>query len=167
MAEASEPFVLERTVDAPRALVWDVYTKAEHLKKWMGPSGTTLSHATIDLRPGGLFHYGMTLPNGEVWWGKWTFLEIVPPEKLVVLAAFSDADKGFTSHPMSPTWPRETKSITTFTEKNGKTTIRLEWSAYNATAEQQATFDGAHASMTQGWAGTFAVLDAYLKTLQS
>jgi uncharacterized protein YndB with AHSA1/START domain len=155
---------LSRTFDAPRALVWDVFTKAEHLKQWMGPGGS-LTHATIDLKPGGLFHYGMALPNGQTMWGKWTFVEVVPPEKLVVLVAFSDADKGFTTHPMSPTWPRQTKSITTFTEKDGKTTIRLEWTAYDATAEQQATFDGARGSMTQGWKGTYDALDAYLATL--
>ena len=108
----------------------------------------------------------MTLPDGKIWWGKWTFVEIVPREKLVVLAAFSDADKGYSAHPMDPNWPRETKSITTFTEADSKTTIRLEWTAYNATAVQQAAFDGAHTSMTQGWGGTFAALDAYLKTLK-
>ena len=50
MAE-SKPFILTRTFDAPRALVWDMFTKSEHLKHWMGPTGA-LSHATMDLRPG-------------------------------------------------------------------------------------------------------------------
>ena len=68
--------------------------------------------------------------------------------------------------PMAPTWPKETRSVTTFTEKDGKTTLRLEWTAYNATAEQQATFDGAHDSMTQGWGGTMNALETYLKKLQ-
>lgn len=163
---ASKPFILTRTFDAPRKLVWEVFTKAEHLKHWMGPSGS-LTHATVDLKPGGVFHYGMAMPNGQVMWGKWTFVEIMPPEKLVVIVAFSDADQGVTTHPMSPTWPKETRSVSTFTEKDGKTTLRLEWTAYHATAEEQATFDAAHDSMTQGWSGTMNALDAYLKKLQA
>lgn len=160
----SKPFVLTRTFDAPRELVWDTFTKAEHLKHWMGIG--SLSHATVDLRPGGVFHYGMKMPDGSTMWGKWTFEEIVPPEKLVVIVAFSDENQGITRHPMSPTWPRETRSVTTFTEKDGKTHLRLEWSAYHATAEEQAIFDTSHDSMTQGWSGSMNGLDAYLKTLR-
>jgi uncharacterized protein YndB with AHSA1/START domain len=166
VADSLKPFVLTRTFDAPRALVWDVFTKAEHLKYWMGPSGS-LSHATIDLRPGGIFHYGMTLPDGKTMWGKWTFREIVPPEKLVIVVSFSDENKGITRHPLSPEWPEETLSTTTFTESGGKTTIRLEWRAINATEKERDTFDAAHDSMNQGWGGTYAALDAYLKSLQS
>jgi hypothetical protein len=72
-----------------------------------------------------------------------------------------------TTHPMAPTWPKETRSVSTFTEKDGKTTLRLEWTAYHATAEEQATFDAAHESMTQGWGGTMNALDVYLKQLQA
>jgi uncharacterized protein YndB with AHSA1/START domain len=162
----STPFVLTRTFDAPRALVWETFTKAEHLKHWMGPTGA-LSHATVDLKPGGVFHYGMAMPDGSTMWGKWTFVEIVPPEKLVVIVAFSDEKQGMTTHPMAPTWPKETRSVSTFTEKDGKTTLRLEWTAYHATAEEQDTFDAAHESMTQGWGGTMNALDVYLKQLQA
>jgi uncharacterized protein YndB with AHSA1/START domain len=165
-AVTSKPFILTRTFDAPRKLVWEVMTQAEHLKHWMGPTGQ-LSHATVDLRPGGIFHYGMAMPGGTVMWGKWTFKEIVPPEKLVVIVAFSDADKGETRHPMAPDWPLETISTTTLVEKGGKTFMTLEWRAYNASAEEQAVFDGAHDSMTQGWGGTMNALETYLKQLQS
>ena len=162
----SKPFILTRTFDAPRKLVWDALTKAEHLKHWMGPAGTKMDRVSVDLRPGGVFHYGMVMPNGDVMWGKWTFKEIVPPEKLVVIVAFSDADKSETRHPMAPTWPLETISTTTLTEKDGKTQMRLEWAAYNATPEEQAAFDSNHDGMTQGWGGTMNVLDAYLKQVQ-
>lgn len=161
----SKPFILTRTFDAPRKLVWDVMTQAEHLKHWMGPTGQ-LSHATVDLRPGGIFHYAMAMPNGDVMWGKWTFKEIVPPEKLVVIVAFSDEAKGMTRHPMAPTWPLETISTTTLAEKDSKTQMTLEWRAYNASADEQAVFDSNHDSMNQGWSGTMNALDAYLKTLK-
>jgi hypothetical protein len=63
---------------------------------------------------------------------------------------------------MAPTWPRETLSTTVLTERGGTTELELTWSAHNATPEKQATFDGAHAGMEQGWSGTFAQLVAYL-----
>lgn len=159
----SKPFTLTRTFDAPRQLVWDAMTKAEHLKHWMGPTGG-LIHATVDLRPGGVFHYGMAMPDGSTMWGKWTFKDIDPPKKLVVIVAFSDEKLGMTRHPMAPTWPLETLSTTTLTEKDCKTTVHLEWVAYNATAEEQAVFDSSHDSMTGGWTGTMDALNAYLKT---
>ncbi len=76
-----------------RTLVWDALTKAEHLKHWMGPAGTTMDRVAVDLRPGGIFHYGMATPGGTMW-GKWTFKEIVPPEKLVVIVAFLRREAG-------------------------------------------------------------------------
>ena len=38
----------------------------------------------------------------------------------------------------------------------------LTWSALEATAEEQETFDAAHDSMRGGWGGTFERLTAYL-----
>jgi uncharacterized protein YndB with AHSA1/START domain len=94
--------------------------------------------------------------------GKWTFLEIVPPEKLVVIVSFSDAQGGVTRHPLSAAWPLETLSTTTLTEHDGKTTLTLAWSAFNATDTERQTFDSNHAGMTQGWSGTMEQLTAYL-----
>lgn len=161
----SKPFILTRTFNAPRKLVWETMTQAEHLKHWMGPTGK-LSHATVDLRPGGLFHYGMAMPDGTTMWGKWLFKEIVPPEKMVVLVSFSDENEGDTRHPMAPVWPLQTLSTTTLTEKDGETTLHLHWTAYNATPEEQAVFDSMHDSMTQGWTDTMNALETYLKERQ-
>lgn len=163
MAE-TRPFILTRTFDAPRKLVWEVMTQAEHLKHWMGPTGQ-LTHATVDLRPGGVFHYGMAMPNGDVMWGKWTFKEIVPPEKMVVIVAFSDEAKGMTRHPMAPTWPLELLSTFTFEDAGvGKTKFTIRWRTHNATAEEQNTFDAGQESMRMGWGGTMEQLETYLAT---
>ena len=159
-------FVLSREFAAPRDLVWKAWTDPEHLQRWFGPKGTQLKVHTYDLRPGGGFLYSMKTPDGHEMWGKWTFREIVSPEKLVVITSFSDATGGVTRHPFSAAWPLETLSTTTFTERNGKTTLSLRWIAYNATAEERQTFDGAHDSMTQGWGGTMEQLTAYLAGVQ-
>ena len=171
MAEQNNPttqsaqagdFVITRTVNAPRELVWKAYTEREHLMRWFGPKGFTMPSCTLDLRPGGFFHYCMRTPDGVDMWGKWIFREIVKPEKIVNLVSFSDAQGGVTRHPMSPTWPLETLATTTFTEHEGKTTIAVRWAAFNATEEEQKTFNDSHEGMRMGWSGTFEQLEAFL-----
>jgi uncharacterized protein YndB with AHSA1/START domain len=66
-------FVITRQLKAPRQLVWDVYTQAEHLLHWFGPKGVTMSHCAMDFRVGGKFHYCQAL---EVWHGFVGFVEI-------------------------------------------------------------------------------------------
>ena len=162
MAPARGEFILHRIFAAPRALVWKAWTEAEHLQRWFGPKGFTMPACSLDLRPGGVFLYGMKSPDGHEMWGKWIFREIVPPEKLVVIASFSDAKGGVTRHPLSAHWPLETLSTMILTEHEGKTTLTLRWAPYNATAIERQTFDASHDSMRQGWGGTMEQLEAYL-----
>ncbi len=164
MANTTEhpPFILTRFFAAPRELVFAALTQPEHLMHWMGPKGFDMVHCTVDLRPGGIFHYGLSAPGGGTMWGKWIFREIVAPQRLVVVVQFSDEQGGATRHPMAPTWPLATLSTTTLTEQDGGTLMTLNWQAHDATPEEQATFDGAHEGMTQGWGGTMDQLAAYL-----
>jgi uncharacterized protein YndB with AHSA1/START domain len=158
----SKEFVISRTFDAPRDLVWKAWTERERMMEWFGPKGFSMTKATLDFRPGGVFHYCLKGPDGKEMWGKWVYREIVPPEKIVHVHSFSDEKGGVTVHPMSPTWPRQMLSTATFTEKDGKTTITLAWSTLNATPEEQKTFDSNFEGMTMGWTGTFEQLTEYL-----
>lgn len=160
-----KPFVISRTFDAPRELVFAAFTQPEHLMQWMGPKGFQMTKCSVDLRPGGLFHYGLRAPNGAMMWGKWIFREITPPERLVVEVYFSDESAGVTRHPMAADWPLATLSTTTLVEQNGKTLMTLQWRALNATETEQKRFDASHDSMTQGWGGTMDQLTAYLGTI--
>ncbi|MEO6596291.1 MAG: SRPBCC family protein [Planctomycetota bacterium] len=165
---AAPPFVMRRVVSAPRDLVFRVWTEREHLAKWFGPKGCTIPTCDLDLRPGGLFHYCMRFPDAPDMWGKWVFREIVPPERLVFVVSFSDAAKGTCRAPFDGDWPLEMLSTVTFDEHAGKgkgTVITLRWSAHQATAAEQRTFDEGHASMQQGWTGTFDQLAEYLAQL--
>lgn len=159
---ADQDFVITRTFNAPRIKVWQAWTEREQLMQWFGPKGFTMSHATMDLRPGGAFHYGLRSASGQMMWGKWTFREIVAPKKLVLVSSFSDAQGGLTPAPMIDNWPLQTLSTTTFEEHDGKTTITLRWTPLNATEVQYQTFAKMHDSMRQGWGGTFEQLEAYL-----
>jgi uncharacterized protein YndB with AHSA1/START domain len=160
-------FVLTRLVAAPRALLFKVWTDPDHLTRWFGPAGTSMPTCRMDLRPGGSFHYAMRLPNGQEMWGKWVFVEVVEPERLVLINSFSDANGGLTRHPMSATWPLETMSTTTFVDQGARTELTLRWAPHQATPEERLTFDGAHAGMAHGWAGTMAQLDDYLAKVQA
>jgi len=164
---SAEEFVITREFDAPRDLVFAAWTEPERLAQWWGPKGFTVKVATVDLRPGGMFHYGMVGPDGSEMWGKFVYREIAPPERMVFLVSFSDENAGTTRHPMAPTWPREMLNVVTFTAHGEKTTITLRSSAHNATDEERATFKAGHAKMQGGFTGTFNQLAAYLATVKS
>ena len=106
-AKTMAPFRIERLLDAPRERVWSAWTEVEHLVHWWGPKGFSVSHCTVDLRPGGMMHYCLRMPEGGEMWGRFVYREIVQPERLVWVNSFSDKDGGITRHPMAPDWPRE------------------------------------------------------------
>lgn len=169
MAERNDDeiaFALERWFDAPRDLVWEVYTKAEHLAKWWGPPNFDWVKGTIDLKPGGMFHYGMRGPNGQIMWGKFVYREIVRPERLVFVNAFSDEQGGTTPNPWMPDWVLETLNTVTFREETGGTLISMRGEPLDATETQRQMFKGAKAQMRAGFKGTLDKLDAYLAQRQ-
>src|SRR5438105_381256 len=135
MDSSNREFVLCRSFDAPRDLVWKAWTERDRLMQWFGPKGFTMTTANMDFRSGGSFHYCLRGPDGKEKWGKFVYREIVPPERIVLVNSFSDKDGNITRHPFAPTWPREMLSTTIFTEQGGKTTVTLRWSALNATPE--------------------------------
>jgi uncharacterized protein YndB with AHSA1/START domain len=159
-------FTISRLFDAPRELVWDVWTKCEHLMKWWGPKGMSVAKCELDFRPGGTFHYGLRAPDGSIMWGKWTFREIVKPEKLVFVVSFSDAKGGEARHPWNANWPLRTHSVVTFEEQaGGKTRVSVEWTPAEGSSElERRTFDEGRESMNQGWGGTLDQFATYVKT---
>lgn len=54
MSEISQDSVtIERTLDAPVALVWQMWTEPDHFASWYGPTGARVSVAEMDVRVGG------------------------------------------------------------------------------------------------------------------
>jgi uncharacterized protein YndB with AHSA1/START domain len=161
---ADRAFVITRVFDAPRDLVWKAWTERDRLMQWFGPKGFAMPIARLDFRPGGVFHFCLRSPDGHEMWGKFAYREIMAPERIVWVHSFSDEKGSLTRHAMSPTWPLEMLSTATFSEREGKTTVTLQWTALNATEPEQKTFDAGHEGMNQGWTGTFDQLAAYLAT---
>jgi uncharacterized protein YndB with AHSA1/START domain len=159
-------FTLERWFDAPRDLVWKVYTTAEHLSQWWGPPNFAWVKGSMELKPGGMFHYGMRAPNGSMMWGKFVYREIAAPERIVFTNSFSDENGGITPNPWMPEWPLEVLNTVTFREENGRTLISMYGVPVNPTEAQRQMFKGAKMQMQAGFKGTLDKLAAYLAQQQ-
>jgi uncharacterized protein YndB with AHSA1/START domain len=163
MAKKNE-LVIIRVFEAPRELVFKAWTEAERLAQWWGPKGCKITVNKFDLRPGGIFHYSMNMPNGKEMWGIFNYREIVAPERIVFVNSFSDKDGNITRSPFTHInpWPLEILNVMTLTESDGKTTLTLKGSPINATDEEIQKFEATKKSMQQGFGGTFDQLDEYL-----
>jgi uncharacterized protein YndB with AHSA1/START domain len=75
--------VVSRVFDAPRELVWEVWTDPEHVAKWWGPVGFSTTIKEMDVRPGGVWLQTMHGPDGSNYPNKSVFREIIKPERIV------------------------------------------------------------------------------------
>ena len=78
---------LERTLDAPRHLVWAALTTPEHIKKWWAPRPYQTPDLELDLRPGGRFYNRMTGPDGFEAEGDGCILDVAEGERMVWTSA--------------------------------------------------------------------------------
>ncbi len=62
---ADREVVITRTYDAPARLLFEAWSKPEHLMKWFGPVGWPLTLCEVDFRKGGRFRFAMTGPSGQ------------------------------------------------------------------------------------------------------
>src|SRR3978361_1892272 len=104
MSEVKE-LVITHQIDASRELVWKALTEPERLAEWWGPKRFKWIGCTLDLKPGGAFLYWMSTPDGTTVWAKWTYIEIVPPLKLVCYNGFADAAGNLVRAHFAETWP--------------------------------------------------------------
>lgn len=156
-------FVVTRTFNAPLTLVWKAWTEAERLAQWWGPKGCTLRVITLDMRPGGIFHYAMEFQPGRTMFGRFAYVDIKAPEKLVFTSSFSDANGGVVRAPFSETWPLEIHNTMILTEKGNQTALTLRGGPIDPTDAEYETFVGMFSSMQEGYGGTFDKLDTYLE----
>jgi uncharacterized protein YndB with AHSA1/START domain len=78
-------FQLTRLLDAPRELVWEVWTDPQHIVQWFGPEGFDTTTHAFDFRVGGSWRFTMHGPDGVDYRNKQLFQEIVPRERFVYL----------------------------------------------------------------------------------
>lgn len=105
--------LITREFDAPRALVFEVFSRPEHLVKWWGCFNATVPVCEIDLRPGGAYRFVMRMPDGSEHPFIGVHREVVPPERLVYTQIYD----------VAPFNQAEAVITATFTEKDGKTLL--------------------------------------------
>lgn len=98
-----------RLLDAPRDLVWKVFTQPDHIVKWWGPKGFTSTIRRMDVRDGGAWNLVLHGPDGRDYDNQIIYVEVVEPERLV----FDHVSEPF--H----------RTTVTFEEKDGKTLLRF------------------------------------------
>lgn len=109
----SEKFeiVISRVFDAPRALVFKVYTDPKMIPQHWGPRNLTTVIDKLDLRPGGVWRFVQHDPEGNEFAFNGVYREVTPPERLVYSFEF----EGMPGHILEET--------ITFEEHGGKTTL--------------------------------------------
>jgi uncharacterized protein YndB with AHSA1/START domain len=104
--------VITRAFDAPRSLVFEAWTKAEHVAQWWDPSGAPLAVCDIDLRPHGAFRFVHQGPDGVNHPFTGLYREVTAPARLVFTTRVA---------------PSGAESIGTlvFSEREGRTTLTM------------------------------------------
>jgi len=81
-SSADREIVITRIINAPRDLVFAAWVDPKHVDKWMGPTGYTTVTQSMDVRPGGMWRFTMSGPQG-VFPSRVTYVEVVKPSRLV------------------------------------------------------------------------------------
>jgi uncharacterized protein YndB with AHSA1/START domain len=89
---ADEPVIaVRRFVKAPPDLVFDAWTKPEHLSRWWGPRRLELVVCEVDLRVGGGYRMVHRAPDGQEFGFHGEYREIDPPHRLVSTFVYEGA----------------------------------------------------------------------------
>jgi uncharacterized protein YndB with AHSA1/START domain len=131
--------ILERTLNAPRELVFQTWIDPKHLAQWWGPKDFTNPVCEVDAKPGGAIRITMRAPDGTLIPTEGIFLEITPHERIV----FSNqAFKNAAGEPQL-----ETHNTITLTEANGKTKLTVQAMVTKAGPNVAVSLAG----MNEGW----------------
>ena len=158
---AEPEFRIVRSFKAPRALVWRAWADPALLARWFGPKGTRTQVLAHDLRPGGILHSRMEMPDGNGMHAKFVYREVVPPSRLAWVHSFADADANVVPAPFGP-WPLEMLTTVLLEDDGDDTGLTLTWIPIDPTPEERAAFEAGLDSMRDGWGGSFDQLDAFL-----
>lgn len=136
---ATREVTITRVFDAPRALVFSMWTDAQHLARWWGPHGFDNPVCEVDPRPGGKLLIHMRGPDGGVHPMGGVFDEIAPPER-IVFTSFVDLPDG--------THVIESRNTVLLEEIGGQTKVTLHAKASGFTEFAPRMLAG----MEAGWA---------------
>ena len=144
-AIAERELVITRAFDAPRALVFKLWTDPYHAMKWWGPRDCPAIYLDMDVRPGGAWRGCLrSTGTGKKLWQGGIFREVDPPYRLVFTFSWDEeGERGL-----------ETVVTVTFTEREGKTLMTFRHAPFQSVEER----DGHQG----GWTSTFDRLAEYI-----
>jgi uncharacterized protein YndB with AHSA1/START domain len=108
--------VMSRAFDAPRALVFEAWTRPEHVRHWWGLRSSTMLVCEAEVRPGGSWRYVTTASDGAEVPFTGVYQEVTPPERLVYTEVY-DVEPFNTGDPAVNT--------AIFTEEEGRTLVTV------------------------------------------
>ena len=137
---AERTVTITRLLDAPRDLVFRLWTDPAHMAQWWGPRGFTNPVCELDVRVGGWIHIDMRAPDGTVYPMTGTFREITPPRRLVFEVVAEDHDGNV-----------HLRSLTTvtFAEEGNKTRLTVHADAVGLSPLAPQMLAGMEAGWTQ------------------
>lgn len=142
-------YVLERTFNAPRALVWRTWTEPDLIARWYGPGVESVVHK-LDVRQGGVWLHEMRFGEKSMY-QRMDYVTVDPPSRLILTMSNADKDWNVIKSPMMENWPETLLTTVTFTDNGEQTDMRLEWTPFEATDAEIQMFAGAMAGLDQGW----------------
>ncbi|ALC82966.1 MULTISPECIES: SRPBCC family protein [Bacillus] len=155
--------VMERIFNAPRTLLFEVFSDPEHLANWWGPRGWQTENRKFEFKPDGVWLYCMRCTDenqgeffGQESWGKAVYHEIIVPEKIVYTDQFVDED----GQPVGGM--PEIKITMEFIELEDKTKL-ITRSEFTSIENLKQVMD---MGVVQGFASQFDRLDDLLEELQ-
>ena len=155
LPEDSKTLTITRTLNAPRALVWKMFSDPYHLAQWWGPEGYTNRVERLDFRTGGSWLHVMIGPDGRELPTDNVILEVTEPERIVYRNAPADP-KLFGENPP----PAFTKTVTFEDRGNGRTQLTL-LCTFDTEADRNAII---RRGFSVGTNQSFDKLEAYLAT---
>ena len=134
---------ITRSFDAPRELVFRMWTQPDFLKRWYAPRRCQLEILSFDFRPGGAFRFRISEPDGTGCLCTGLFTEIIAPERIVYRLFFSDEQGRFVtarSVGADAEWPDETTVTVTFVEHEQRTTMTLHQTVPESVAKRTGAY---------------------------
>lgn len=147
LPQAERVLRITRTFDAPRELVFKVWTSPNTMLNWWGPKLHPATQMQMDVRPGGKWRGCLTgVEDGRALWQHGIFTEVNPHDLLAFTFVWEEqGERGI-----------ETLVTIRFTDENGKTRMDFEQTPFQSAAER----DGHQG----GWSSMFDRLAEFLAT---
>jgi len=143
---------IQREFDAPRALVWKMWTDPAHVAVWWSPEHFTNPVVEMDVRPGGAIHMVMRGPDGNDYPFDGRFVSIDEPGRLVMRTWVNGAD--------GSAW-FEVEQTVRFEEIDGRTIMRFQAVVVEARADALGPLSG----MEAGWSQSLDKLAAHVRAV--